>query len=87
MPMGHHFMDSSHLSHQIDEFAFCSRPSVASPLPYLFRPYPWSLLSCLSSAEMFASTVICSADAKERLLRHEVYHGRVLRDMDLRGEA
>ena len=39
------------------------------------------------SAKSFASTVICSADAKEMLLRHEVYNERALRDMNLREEA
>src|SRR6266702_215378 len=39
------------------------------------------------SAKSFASTIICSTDAKEMLLRHEVYNERALRDMDLRDEA
>ncbi|KAH9954958.1 hypothetical protein BC827DRAFT_1272104 [Russula dissimulans] len=39
------------------------------------------------SAKSFASTIICSRDAKHMLLRHEVYHERVLRDIDLRDET
>ncbi|KAI9448810.1 hypothetical protein BJY52DRAFT_1310396 [Lactarius psammicola] len=39
------------------------------------------------SAKSFASTIICSSDAKEMLLRHEVYNERALRDVDLRDEA
>lgn len=39
------------------------------------------------SAKSFASTVICSPDAKEMLLRHEVYNERVLKDINLRDEV
>jgi glyoxylase-like metal-dependent hydrolase (beta-lactamase superfamily II) len=39
------------------------------------------------SAKSFASTIICSPDAKEMLLRHEVYRDRALNDIDLRDEA
>ena len=39
------------------------------------------------SANSFASTIICSADAKQMLLRHELYSERFLRDVDLRDEA
>ncbi|KAH8984460.1 beta-lactamase-like protein [Lactarius akahatsu] len=39
------------------------------------------------SAKSFASTIICSTDAKEMLLRHEVYNERALKDMELRDEA
>jgi len=38
------------------------------------------------SARSFGYTVICSHDAKEMLLRHEVYAERVLHDMDIRPE-
>ncbi|KAI0362982.1 hypothetical protein BV20DRAFT_234269 [Pilatotrama ljubarskyi] len=38
------------------------------------------------SARSFGQTVVCSHDAKEMLLRHEVYAERALRDMDLRAE-
>ncbi|KAI0647865.1 hypothetical protein C8Q79DRAFT_952331 [Trametes meyenii] len=37
-------------------------------------------------ARSFGQTVVCSHDAKEMLLRHEVYAERALRDMDLRAE-
>ncbi|KAI0299686.1 hypothetical protein B0F90DRAFT_1727814 [Multifurca ochricompacta] len=39
------------------------------------------------SAKSFASTIICSQDAKEMLLKHEVYSERSLRDVNLRDEA
>ena len=39
------------------------------------------------SAKSFGSTIICSNDAKQMLLRYEVYSERALRDVDLRDEA
>ena len=38
------------------------------------------------SAQSFGYTVICSKDAKEMLLRHEVYAERELHELDLRAE-
>ncbi|KDQ51247.1 hypothetical protein JAAARDRAFT_211212 [Jaapia argillacea MUCL 33604] len=38
------------------------------------------------SSKSFGSVVICSHDAKEMLLRHEVYAERALHEMELRGE-
>ncbi|EJF63258.1 hypothetical protein DICSQDRAFT_160484 [Dichomitus squalens LYAD-421 SS1] len=38
------------------------------------------------SARSFAQTVVCSHDAKEMLLRHQVYAERALRDAELRAE-
>jgi DNA cross-link repair 1C protein len=38
------------------------------------------------SAQSFGYTVICSNDAKEMLLRHEVYAERELHELDLRAE-
>ncbi|KAI8978707.1 hypothetical protein BD414DRAFT_465748 [Trametes punicea] len=38
------------------------------------------------AARSFGQTVVCSHDAKEMLLRHEVYAERALRDMDLRAQ-
>ncbi|TFY61855.1 hypothetical protein EVJ58_g4248 [Rhodofomes roseus] len=38
------------------------------------------------SAQSFGHVVVCSQDAKEMLLRHEVYNERALKDMDLRAE-
>ncbi|KAI0712393.1 hypothetical protein C8Q76DRAFT_857903 [Earliella scabrosa] len=38
------------------------------------------------AARSFGQTVVCSPDAKEMLLRHEVYAERSLRDADLRAE-
>ncbi|KAI0657242.1 hypothetical protein C8Q70DRAFT_1046208 [Cubamyces menziesii] len=38
------------------------------------------------AAKSFGQTIVCSHDAKEMLLRHEVYAERALRDMDLRAQ-
>lgn len=38
------------------------------------------------SAKSFSATVFCSVDAKEMLLRHEVYAERALKQMELRSE-
>lgn len=38
------------------------------------------------SAKSFSATVFCSIDAKEMLLRHEVYAERALKEMDIRAE-
>ncbi|PIL22723.1 hypothetical protein GSI_15416 [Ganoderma sinense ZZ0214-1] len=38
------------------------------------------------SARSFGQTIVCSHDAKEMLLRHEVYAERALRDAELRAE-
>ncbi|THG93707.1 hypothetical protein EW026_g7601 [Hermanssonia centrifuga] len=38
------------------------------------------------SAKSFASTVVCSNDAKEMLLRHEVYGERALKELEIRAE-
>ncbi|KAI0769087.1 hypothetical protein BD413DRAFT_559623 [Trametes elegans] len=38
------------------------------------------------AARSFGQTIVCSHDAKEMLLRHEVYAERALRDMDLRAQ-
>jgi DNA cross-link repair 1C protein len=39
------------------------------------------------AAKSFASIVFCSVDAKEMLLRHEVYAERALKQMDVRTEC
>jgi DNA cross-link repair 1C protein len=39
------------------------------------------------SAKSFASTIICSPDAKQMLLKHELYRERFLMDVDFRDEA
>ena len=38
------------------------------------------------SAQSFGERIVCSPDAKEMLLRHEVYNERALKDRDLRAE-
>ena len=67
---------------RVDEFG----PAPAVPALHLLSHTHSDHIVGLS-AKSFASTVICSADAKEMLLRHEVYNERALRDVDLREEA
>ncbi|OBZ69030.1 5' exonuclease Apollo [Grifola frondosa] len=38
------------------------------------------------SARSFSGRIVCTQDAKEMLLRHEVYHERALKDMECRTE-
>ena len=38
------------------------------------------------AARSFGQRIVCSPDAKEMLLRHEVYYERALRDADLRAQ-
>ncbi|EPT05368.1 hypothetical protein FOMPIDRAFT_1111639 [Fomitopsis schrenkii] len=38
------------------------------------------------SAQSFGQRIVCSPDAKEMLLRHEVYNERALKDLELRAE-
>ena len=38
------------------------------------------------SAKSFSGTIFCSHDAKEMILRHEVYAERALKEMDIRAE-
>ena len=39
------------------------------------------------SAKSFASTVVCSHDAKEMLLKHEVYSERAMKETEIRAES
>ncbi|KAN0128916.1 Beta-lactamase-like protein, partial [Lactarius tabidus] len=70
---------------RVDEFGSTSGLAAVPALHLLSHTHSDHILGL--SAKSFASTVICSADAKEMLLRHEVYNERALKDMDLREEA
>ena len=70
---------------RVDQFA--SAPELTSvPALYLLSHTHTDHILGLS-AKSFASTTICSPDAKEMLLRHETYSERAMKDTDLRDEA
>ena len=83
---------------RVDDFtnlASCSTST--SPAPYASTSLPQTAHLYLLThthtdhlaglaARSFGQTVVCSHDAKEMLLRHEVYAERSLRDADLRAE-
>ncbi|KAI9430540.1 beta-lactamase-like protein [Lactarius indigo] len=68
---------------RVDEFG--PAPGSTAALHLLSHTHSDHILGL--SAKSFASTIICSADAKEMLLRHEVYNERALKDLELRDEA
>ncbi|KAH9053968.1 beta-lactamase-like protein, partial [Lactarius deliciosus] len=68
---------------RVDEFG--PAPGSTAALHLLSHTHSDHILGL--SAKSFASTIICSADAKEMLLRHEVYNERALKDTELRDEA
>ncbi|KAL6308244.1 hypothetical protein BKA93DRAFT_868915 [Sparassis latifolia] len=69
---------------RVDDFA--SSPDImTTPALYLLTHTHADHVNGLS-ARSFSSTIICSRDAKEMLLRHEVYAERTLKDMELRVE-
>ena len=70
---------------RVDEFASTAGLAAVPALHLLSHTHADHIVGL--SAKSFASTVICSADAKEMLLRHEVYNERALKDVDLREEA
>ncbi|KAI9509474.1 beta-lactamase-like protein, partial [Russula earlei] len=70
---------------RVDQFD-TSRTLVAVPALHLLSHTHSDHILGLA-AKSFASTIICSHDAKQMLLRHEGYIERVLRDVDLRDEA
>lgn len=83
---------------RVDDFtnpASCSNSR--SPPPYASTSLPQTASLYLLThthtdhlaglaARSFGQTVVCSEDAKEMLLRHEVYAERSLRDADLRAQ-
>jgi hypothetical protein len=67
---------------RVDEFA---ESSEYSPALHLLTHTHTDHINGLS-AKSFGYTVICSHDAKEMLLRHQVYAERALHEQDLRSE-
>ncbi|KAI0632302.1 hypothetical protein C8Q77DRAFT_1265751 [Trametes polyzona] len=75
---------------RVDDFSTPSSSSTNANQPpaaslYLLTHTHTDHLNGLS-ARSFGHTIVCSPDAKEMLLRHEVYAERALRDMDLRAQ-
>ncbi|KAI0770085.1 hypothetical protein C8Q74DRAFT_1201832 [Fomes fomentarius] len=83
---------------RVDDFtnpASCSNSTFTAPYASTSLPQTASLYLLTHThtdhlaglaARSFGQTVICSEDAKEMLLRHEVYAERSLRDADLRAQ-
>lgn len=69
---------------RVDDFADSRDLSVAPALHLLTHTHSDHINGL--SAKSFGSTVICSPDAKEMLLRHEVYNERALQEQELRSE-
>lgn len=70
---------------RVDQFGTSPQLTAVPALHLLSHTHSDHILGL--SAKSFASTIICSPDAKEMLLRHELYSERFLRDVDLRNEA
>ena len=69
---------------RVDDFADSAGLTVTPALHLLTHTHS-DHVNGLSSRS-FSSTVICSQDAKEMLLRHEVYAERALSEMQMRAE-
>ncbi|EMD40185.1 hypothetical protein CERSUDRAFT_122252 [Gelatoporia subvermispora B] len=69
---------------RVDDFSAISSTREPAKL-YLLTHTHTDHLNGLA-ARSFSGRVICSHDAKEMLLRHEIYSERALREMDLRAE-
>ncbi|PCH39848.1 hypothetical protein WOLCODRAFT_131092 [Wolfiporia cocos MD-104 SS10] len=69
---------------RVDNFTACSDTLSSQPLYLLTHTHTDHLVGL--SAPSFSGTIICSADAKEMLLRHEVYTERALKDKEYRAE-
>ncbi|EPQ55369.1 hypothetical protein GLOTRDRAFT_61337, partial [Gloeophyllum trabeum ATCC 11539] len=70
---------------RVDEFTSSPSISTVPALHLLSHTHSDHIVGL--SAKSFASIVVCSADAKEMLLRHEVYYERSLRDNEFRSES
>ncbi|TFK50772.1 hypothetical protein OE88DRAFT_1659830 [Heliocybe sulcata] len=70
---------------RVDEFSSSSSISTVPALHMLSHTHSDHIVGL--SAKSFSSIVICSQDAKEMLLRHEVYYERSLRDQEIRSEC
>jgi metal-dependent hydrolase (beta-lactamase superfamily II) len=70
---------------RVDEFG---TPPTLSSIPSLYMlSHTHSDHIVGLSAKSFSSTIICSHDAKEMLLKHEVYKERALVDLEYREDA
>lgn len=69
---------------RVDDFAQSATQDYAAALHLLSHTHTDHINGL--SAQSFGYTVICSKDAKEMLLRHEVYAERELHEQDLRAE-
>ena len=70
---------------RVDQFSDSSGLTAVPALHLLSHTHSDHILGL--SAKSFASTIICSPDAKQMLLKHELYRDRVLRDANLWDEA
>jgi hypothetical protein len=70
---------------RVDQFGALLSPTTVPAIHLLSHTHSDHIVGL--SAKSFSSTIICSHDAKQMLLKHEVYHERALRDVDLRDEA
>lgn len=70
---------------RVDEFTSSPLISTVPALHLLSHTHSDHIVGL--SAKSFVSIVVCSADAKEMLLRHEVYYERSLRDNEFRSES
>ncbi|KZT27102.1 hypothetical protein NEOLEDRAFT_1131086 [Neolentinus lepideus HHB14362 ss-1] len=70
---------------RVDEFTSSPSMTTVPALHMLTHTHADHIVGL--SAKSFSSIVVCSPDAKEMLLRHEVYYERSLRDMEIRSEA
>lgn len=71
---------------RVDDFTSLPESHQPKPALHLLTHTHADHVNGLSSRS-FASTVICSRDAKEMLLRHEVYSERALKEMEIRAES
>jgi hypothetical protein len=70
---------------RVDQFGALPSPTTVPALHLLSHTHSDHIIGL--SAKSFSSMIICSHDAKQMLLKHEVYHERALKDVDLRDEA
>ncbi|KZT09201.1 uncharacterized protein LAESUDRAFT_542480 [Laetiporus sulphureus 93-53] len=69
---------------RVDDFSAPADPHAKQPLYLLSHTHTDHLYGL--SARSFSGNVICSYDAKEMLLKHEVYIERALKDTEVRAE-
>ncbi|KAJ3532022.1 hypothetical protein NM688_g7488 [Phlebia brevispora] len=69
---------------RVDEFTDLAASTIPPALHLLTHTHSDHVAGL--SAKSFASAVVCSQDAKEMLLRHEVYTERALHELEMRAE-